>query len=291
VAHLTDRGSVYCHPLLNALKKLVPRTVKRRIRLYQESRLKARLFGDLAPLVPPVAEMFEGPGSLEEFKANGEEYLRIYREICGLRPGETMLDVGSGLGRKTLPLTRYLNEHAVYEGIDISKAGVEWCRETIGRRFPRFRFQQIDVYNQLYNPLGRYRPAEYTFPFADGTFTFVVLGSVFTHMRPADVTHYLSEVHRVLARGGRCLISYFLLDDESSARIAAGRSALAFPYTLDGFRTSSLEIPEQAVAFDERFVRELYGGTGLKIVRVHHGSWCGRETSVSYQDLILAVKE
>jgi SAM-dependent methyltransferase len=253
-------------------------------------RRKVRLFGALAPLVPPVAEMFDGPASLEEFKANGEEFLDIYKNICGLQPDETMLDVGSGIGRKTIPLTTYLSASARYEGIDIAAAGIDWCRQTITPRFPNFHFQQIAVHNGQYNPSGTCPPSEYRFPFADGVFTFVMLGSVFTHMMPGDVEHYLSEVYRVMGPG-RCLISYFLLNDESRRLIAAGRSTIGFKIVRDGYTTTSAEIPEHAVAFEESFITSLYGRLGFKIARLDYGSWCGRDEFLSYQDLILAVKE
>ena len=109
--------------MLALLRKLVPRSLKRAIRRRLELRKKARLFGDLAPLVPEVEQMFEGPATLEEFHANGLEFLRIYKDICGLQPDERMLDVGSGIGRKTIPLTRYLSGSATYEGIDVTAAG------------------------------------------------------------------------------------------------------------------------------------------------------------------------
>lgn len=241
-------------------------------------------------MVPAVEDMFDGPGSLEEFKSNGDEFLNIYKEICRLQPDEKMLDVGSGIGRKTLPLTQYFNDGAVYEGIDIAKAGVDWCRDKITSRFPNFHFQQIDVYNKYYNPLGRYQASEYRFPFGDESFTFVMLGSVFTHMLPADLEHYLSEVRRVLTADGRCLISYFLLNDESRRLIEAGKSSFDFKYALDGCRTISREVPEEAIAFDETLIRSFYEKAGLEIARLDYGSWCGRAEHRSAQDLILGVR-
>jgi ubiquinone/menaquinone biosynthesis C-methylase UbiE len=44
----------------------------------------------------------------------------ICRQNCGLRPDEKILDVGCGIGRKTLPLTQYLTKGREYEGIDIN---------------------------------------------------------------------------------------------------------------------------------------------------------------------------
>ena len=276
--------------MLSTVKKLVHPLVPRKVKEYLRTRRKARLFGALAPLVPNVDAMFDGPRTLEAFKASGEEFLRIYKEVARLKPDERMLDVGSGIGRKTLPLTQYLNEQAFYQGVDITKAGIDWCRARITARFPNFRFLHIDVYNKHYNPDGKCRPSEYKFPFADESFDFVMLCSVFTHMRPDDVENYLSEIRRVLAPKGRCLITYFLLNEESDRLIKAGSSTINFEHVCDGYRTESFEKPELAIAFDEKWIRCLYQKLTLTIQRVDLGSWCGRADYLSYQDLILATK-
>jgi SAM-dependent methyltransferase len=197
--------------LRDTAKKLLPTRLQRRfpyslfgrkIGDYPENRAKERLFGSFAPLVPRVEDMFDGPRSLKLFKEDGEQFLRIYHEICGLQPSEKMLDVGCGIGRKTIPLTHYLTSEATYQGIDVNKTGIEWCQEKINSKFANFRFQRIDVYNKFYNPQGKLLPALYKFPFESETFDFVMLGSVFTHVLPTDGVNYLSEVHRVLRRGG-----------------------------------------------------------------------------------------
>jgi SAM-dependent methyltransferase len=275
---------------LAKMKRLVPLPLKQKVKAFQEERRKKQLFGALAPLVPPVACMYDGPPGLAEFKANGEEFFAIYREKCGLRTDERMLDIGCGTGRKTLPLTQYFDERAVYEGVDITKQGIDWCREKITPQFQNFHFQQIDVYNKLYNSQGTYTAADYKFPFPDGAFGFIVLGSVFTHMLPDDLKNYLREISRLLEHGGRCLISYFLLNEESLRRVEAGESTLDLKYVFDGYRVISLEVPEEAIAFDESRIRSLYKEMGLTIERLDYGSWCGRESYLSYQDLVLASK-
>ena len=120
-----------------------------------------------------------------------------------------MLAVGSGIGRKTFLLTDYLNHEGSYQGLDIVKTAIDWCTERITCKYPCFKFQLIDVFNQHYNPTGRYKASEYRFPFPDESFDFAVLCSVFTHMLAEDVEHYLCEVARVLKTGGRCPISFF----------------------------------------------------------------------------------
>jgi SAM-dependent methyltransferase len=234
--------------------------------------------------------MFDGPQSLEDFKRNGEEFFQIYTGICGLQPTERILDVGSGIGRKTLPLTGYLTSGAVYEGIDVTKKGIDWCETTISPLFPNFRFHHINVYNKHYNPHGHLRSSEYVFPFESGYFDFVMLGSVFTHMPTEDAKNYLCEVHRVMRDGGRCLITYFLLNDESLDAIREKRSTLDFKHSFGNYLAVSREIPELAMAYDENWVHDAYRHTGLAITRVDYGYWYGRLGAVSYQDLVLAVK-
>lgn len=271
------------------LRRLVPRAIKRFVKRRLERRRAAQLFGALADLVPPSAAMFDGPASIEEFKRNGDEFLEIYKTVAGLSPDERVLDVGSGMGRKTIPLTQFLGDGARYEGLDVNPAGVEWCRARITARFPAFQFRWIDVRNRLYNPGGAVEPGDYRFPFTDRAFTFVTVESVFTHMLPQDVGHYLAEIARVMD-GGRCLASFFLLNDESRRLIARGASSQPFGTERDGWATISAETPESAIAIDEPLVRSLYDAAGLEIVAHHPGAWCGRRDFLSYQDLLLAVR-
>jgi SAM-dependent methyltransferase len=249
-------------------------------------------FGRHADLVPPVELMHDGPQSYREFKQNGSEFLRYYIDLCDLRPDEQMLDVGSGIGRKTLPLVNYLNERGSYDGLELVKSGVDWCREKYSSKYPNFRFHLIDVYNELYNPQGRRRAVDYRFPFADEEFDFVVLNSVFTHMVREEVEHYMREIKRVLKSGGRCLISFFVLNDESLRLLDRGRSIIELGHELGPTRVASVERPEIAIGFREDYVRELYQQVGLEIRGpIYYGSWCGREEYLSCQDLIVAFKK
>ena len=120
-----------------------------------------------------------------------------------------MLDIGCGIGRMAVPLTRYLNEQGSYEGFDIVAEGIDWCTKKITPKYPRFSFHLADVYSQKYNPEGTFSASEYPFPFKDESFDLVFLTSVFTHMLPPDVENYMKEISRVLKRNGSCLITFF----------------------------------------------------------------------------------
>jgi len=238
-------------------------------------------------MIPPAWLHSVGNGNYEE---TGENFLRYFVERGGLRPDERVLDVGSGTARMARPLTKYL-ESGSYDGIDVVARSVEWCRKTYAPRYANFRFHHADIYNSVYNPRGRYKASEYRFPFGELSFDFVFLTSVFSHMLPQDMEHYLSEVARVLKPGGRSFITYFLLNPDSLKKIAEGASRFDFSYQLPGCRIQDKDAPEAVVAYDERLIRELYRASGLDICEpIHYGSWCGRKSGLTLQEMIVAVK-
>lgn len=172
---------------------------------------------------------------------------RYFINLCALQPYEAVLDVGCGSGRLAVPLTRYLNSAARYEGFDLSEAAIDWCRENISTKFPQFRFQVSDVRNDAYarRNTRRLKASRYTFPYEDNSFDFVFLTSVFTHMVSADMERYVREVARVLKPGGSCLTTFFLLNAES--RDLMPKKALFelnFKYRSRHGRTSIVTVPK-----------------------------------------------
>jgi SAM-dependent methyltransferase len=239
------------------------------------------------PLIPPPWLHCVGHG---DYTSTGEEFFRYFTELAGLKPNGHVLDVGCGTGRMARPLTNYLTEGS-YDGLDIVNESIDWCQEAYTRSFPNFQFHFTDIYNKVYNPGGTCKASEYRFPFADSSFDLVFLTSVFTHMMPADLENYLREIVRVMKPGGRCLITYFLLNDGSLKLIDAGVSGIAFEHDLNGCRVKSLDVPEAAVAYTEDRIRDLYAKGGLAISEpVRYGIWCGRENGLSFQDIVIANK-
>jgi len=165
-----------------------------------------------------------GPG---DFRIIGNEFFHHFVTKGGLRPDAHVLDVGCGCGRMAIPLTRYLTSGS-YEGFDASRVLVAWCQDNITPNYPNFRFQHVDVLNQAYNSSGKIRPSELRFPYGDGSFDFVFLCSVFTHMLALDLEHYISEITRVLKDEGTSFITFFLLNAESEQLLTEKRSSEKF---------------------------------------------------------------
>lgn len=111
-------------------------------------------------------------------------------------------------------------------------------------------------------------------------------------MLPPDMEHYLSEVSRVLKPGGRCLITFFVLNQESLGLINEQRTVVPFAHDCGEHRISSTEAPELAVAYPESAIRLTYARRGLAISEpIRYGSWCNRAVPYDYQDIIIAVKQ
>jgi ubiquinone/menaquinone biosynthesis C-methylase UbiE len=227
--------------------------------------------------------MFDGPRTVESFIASGEEFFGYYRDICGLQPHECMLDVGCGIGRKTVPLVNYLTSGS-YWGFDCKHEGIDWCNTNIASTHPNFHFQHVDVYAPGYHQQGLINPTQFKFPFKDNAFDLVVANSVFTHMQYYPMCHYLAEIQRVLRTGGRCLLSYFI--------IPKGNEDVRYPefhYPHECGWMEDCLIPEKSLSYEEGCIRNAYEKAGLDLTQIYYGTWSGRK-GLSYQDLILAHK-
>jgi SAM-dependent methyltransferase len=226
-----------------------------------------RVRGRRDVLVPPRRLNFVGPG---DFVATGDEFLALFRR-AGLQPTDDVLDVGSGIGRMARPLAGWLEGR--YEGFDIIRAGIDWCTETISARHPNFGFTHVDVHNGEYNPAGTLAADAFRFPYEDASFDFAFLTSVFTHLLPAELAHYVSELGRVVRPGGTVFATYFLVDEGG----ATAGPEHDFRFERDGYRTLSEATPEQGVAYPLGEVRALHAGAGIPVADVWPGRWTGRE--------------
>ena len=245
------------------------------------------------PLTPPF-ELIELVGSMtaEQFHAVGQEFFGYFVDLGLIAPDHYLLDVGCGSGRMAIPLTQFLSPIGRYSGFDVVPSAIDWCSSEISARYSNFEFYVADVRNTFYNPDSPVGAGEYRFPHDDASFDFVFLTSVFTHMLPPDMEHYVSEISRVLKPGGRCLSTFFLANEESSEHIEADKSTVPFHCLFENYRTISLDSPEFAVCYDEQFALDMFSKHGLNVTDpIRYGSWCGRNYYTSYQDLIVAVKQ
>ncbi len=240
-------------------------------------------------LHPPKGLIFTGSG---DFIKTGQHFREIFIRYCGLLTSHHVLDVGSGIGRIAIPLTEYLSSEARYEGFDIVKTGVNWCKKNITSSFPNFRFTHIDLENDLYNLSTSKRAKEFIFPYEDNSFDLVILTSVFTHMMPEDVENYLIQISRVLKTGGRCIITFFILNEENIRNMKTS-NGLVFNYAFEHYSLIDKNVKEANIAYKEDYILNLFNKNKLKVELINYGYWSGRDKSscLDFQDIIIVIKD
>lgn len=234
--------------------------------------------------VPPSERNFVGDG---DFIAVGVEFLKWFVRAGGLATHERVLDIGCGIGRMALPLTQYLDS-GHYEGVDVSAAGIDWCVANISSQYENFRFRHLDLEHPLYNPAGTMLTTEVALPFEPESFDFIFLTSVITHLTSPEVRAYAREIRRVLAPGGRCFVTAFMLNGPSREGLQAGKGVL--PFDGNAAEREIYAYPENitaAVAFDEDYLLSMFLEFGLRRTRPPvYGRWSGRVTpGDSFQDI------
>ncbi len=255
------------------------------------------LLGRRDPLIPPRRkDLTGGP----RFREIGDEFFTYFRDYGHIAPHHRVLEIGSGIGRMARPLTAFLDPaKGIYEGFDIDVSGVLWCLQHYVSH-PNFHFQRADIYNKFYNPSGTVHADAFTFPFSDDSFDFAFATSVFTHMPLPAVARYLDETARVLAPGGRALVTLFVWNTESQRSVAQGKPSqdyLQKNWGVQPFRPHGdlivvdPEVPEAAIALPQEGWDQAVRDAGLEQVGdVLWGNWCGRKPFTSYQDIVILRK-
>ncbi|MFN2615312.1 MAG: class I SAM-dependent methyltransferase [Actinomycetota bacterium] len=224
----------------------------------------------------------------ERFVRVGDESVEDLRKRAGLDEGSVVVDIGCGYGRLAHALLRWPEFRGRYIGLDILPKHIDWCARELAPLRDGFTFTCIDVKNDRYNPRGSVKGARVKLPVPSGSADVVAMFSVFTHLYPDDVVHYIAEVARLLKADGKAYLTFLLLNDEWRARAERDEPAYPLPHELTSFcRYMSADDPLHAIAYDEAWVQDQLEGAGLSPT-VEHGSWTGREGSSSFQDTVVA---
>ena len=215
-------------------------------------------------------------------------HLLEYEQYCPIEPHHRVLEIGCGVGRDAIGLSRVLSSDGRYLGIDIIRPSIEWCQQHITTAFPNFEFRYLDIKSQIHNPGGQLEVREVALPVDANSVDRIILQSVFTHMFEEDIVHYLRQFRRALRPDGRVFASWFVLDDESlemAQSVPDGPLTFRFEYG-DGCLINDERYPEGAVGFRPVAFDRILRRGGFELDQpVHRGFWCGREGVSDGQDI------
>jgi SAM-dependent methyltransferase len=262
-----------------------------------------------AILVPPRIEFFEfkgykipahlinltgaGPETLEQI---GKSHIEAYHRHIGLERHMTIVELGCGIGRDAFQLLDLLGNTGRYVGVDVTRDSIIWCQNNVTPRHPNFTFYHFDAHNELYNPYGTRTSMDFQLPVQDETVDRIVLASVFTHLLPSEVLHYMKEFCRVLKPSGLVYASFFLYSQEA---IAAAQRKGNTPWKAtfdrelgDGVYGNDPDYPRGAVAFTDEAMRRMIDAAGLRRVRPYlKGWWSGlHDTPDDGQDAVILAR-
>jgi ubiquinone/menaquinone biosynthesis C-methylase UbiE len=154
-------------------------------------------------LTPPVvpAEAYSSSyylhtcGGHEEWGASGgrggHDIYGAALDLVALRPGETVVDIGTGRGELLAVAVARGAARAV--GIEYSAAAVQLARQTLAVR---------DVADRAEVLLADARAV----PLEDGCADLVTMLDVVEHLAPTELAATLREAHRLLRPGGRIFV-------------------------------------------------------------------------------------
>lgn len=228
----------------------------------------------------PIPQMLLTGGGPDTFDAIAAAHLANIERFIGLRPDLSVLEIGCGIGRDAIPLTRRLSAAGSYMGLDIIGPSIDWCQRNITARHPNFRFVFFDVKDQLHNPGGTMNALDVRVPLESGTVDLIILQSVFTHLLRPAIRHYLEEFRRLLKPAGHVYATMFIVNDAILAKARATNLTpfnLTFQHELDpGCRINDPVYPTGAVAYTAGALDEMLEGADLRLARpLLKGGWSG----------------
>lgn len=196
----------------------------------------------------------------DDFVTAARAEARRLVDLAGLDEDSRVLDLGCGAGRLAIGIVAEVGPIRSYCGVDVGAPVMAWCARHLATRVPCLEFRRVDVRNERYNPTGVEMGHGYRLPVEDASVDIVHAYSLFSHMVAADVAAYLGEIRRVLAEGGRAVVTAFVEDDVAEQAInPAGYGARTWRGAL------------HCVRFERRYFDALLADAGLRTVDFRHG--------------------
>lgn len=169
-------------------------------------------------------------GAARDFGLVGALELEILRG-AGLKPTDTLVDLGCGAGRLAVHVIPYL-AGGRYVGIDVARAMLDSAKERVAQ----------EVRDPPCEVSWRHQTTP-SFQLADGSVDVLCAFSVINHIEHEDAYSYFADARRIVRPGGLFVFSCLPIDTE------LGREAFLKMATMD-LKTRRKRVPHVATSVD-----------------------------------------
>ena len=222
-------------------------------------------------LLPPLW-LRRHTGPLSEIERSAAAIQALVADLDLLHSGDRVLDVGSGFGIMAERLEGFIGAEGRYLGFDVHGPSVRWAQRHLASSDRRFRFV-----------LGRRVESQWTLPVTDRDADFILAKSLFTHLGDTAARRVLNEMERVLAPGGRALLTAFLFEEDR-----APLALFPFPHPGASVRWKWKARPEAAVAYERLHFSRMLEDAGLDVETFRPGFWPGSDRLHAQDVLVIS---
>jgi SAM-dependent methyltransferase len=242
-------------------------------------------------LPTPPLDMIRHVGSVNE-----ENFREVgMNVVCDLlqfglltNPDATIADIGCGPGRIAMFIAPALSNSGSYHGFDTWSEGIGWATENITSHYPNFVFKTLS---------DAQKDAGYRADFArsidldDNSCDLVLAISLFTHLKYDAARSFMKEIHRVMKKGARAYLTFFICDEESRHTIPYSDRDL----DSDGYGFYHVEGSYADSYFKEKTILDIVRESDCTLHLKKFGFWRGDKYKEErwpggYQDLFIIGK-
>jgi SAM-dependent methyltransferase len=241
-------------------------------------------------LPTPPLEMIRHVGSV-----NAENFREVgMHVVCDLiqfglltNPNATIADIGCGCGRIAMFIAPALGDNGRYHGFDTWSEGIKWATENITSDYPNSVFKTLP---DTPKDAGYQADFFHTIDLDDKSCDLVLAISLFTHLRYDAARSFIKEIYRIMKKGARAYLTFFIYDEESLHAIPYPHRDLDF----DGYGFYYVEGSYAESYFEEKTISDLVFEFGYTLHVKQFGFWRGDKYKdrrpVGYQDLFILGK-
>jgi len=245
---------------------------------------------------PHIRKVVQNNMSVFGYGGIGSQFAGLIKLLCEVKSQNKILDFGCGGGRVASWFYDYIKNPGQLYGLDVVPEVIHYAKKIM----PKFEFTYMNVFSENYNRDPKaVKPEHVRFPYNNEFFDVTYLVSVFTHMIPPKIQNYVKEISRVLKEGGRCFVTFFLLQNNSEYLkegweqkfVISDLHSLKTNDGKDSFRVGNKNNPEDWVIYDLDYIISLFRKHDMELVHgPFFGNWNNYPDWLTSQDILVFKK-